>query len=88
MSIADLCKELNYSKAQLNRIFKNTFNLSPHEYLQKHKFRYAQNLLAFSDIKIIEIATKVGFKNLSQFNVIFKRKFDLTPGQYRKLHKK
>ena len=88
MSIADLCRELNYSKAQLNRIFKKTFNLSPHEYLQKHKFRYAQSLLAYSDMKIIEIATKVGFKNLSQFNVIFKRKFNLTPGQYRKAYKK
>ena len=88
MTTFDLCKELNYSKAQLNRIFKKNFNLSPHEFLQKHKFRYAQNLLSFSDMKIIEIATKVGFKNLSQFNVIFKRKFGLTPGQYRKIHKK
>lgn len=88
MTTDDLCKELNYSRAQLNRIFKNNFNLSPHEFLQKHKFRYAQNLLAFSDTKIIEIANKVGFKNLSQFNVIFKRKFNLTPSQYRKLHKK
>lgn len=84
MTAEDLCRELNYSKAQLCRIFKKTFNLSPHEYLQKQKFRYAQNLLSFSDMKIIEIATRVGFKNLSQFNLIFKRKFNLTPGEYRK----
>ena len=88
MTTDDLCRELNYSRAQLNRIFKSIFNLSPHEFLQKHKFRYAQNLLAFSDMKIIEIANKVGFKNLSQFNLIFKRNFGLTPGEYRKINKK
>ena len=78
---------LNYSKAQLNRIFKEHFNLSPHEYLQEYKFRYAQNLLVFSDEKIIDIASKIGYKNLSQFNVIFKRKFNVTPGEYRKKNK-
>ena len=87
MTTDDLCKELNYSKAQLFRIFKNHFNTTPHEYLQTHKFRYAQNLLSFSDTKIIDIAAKVGFKNLSQFNVIFKRKFGMTPSQYRKINK-
>ena len=87
MTLDDLCQELNYSRAQLCRIFKKHFNTTPHEYLQNHKFQYAQNLLSFSDIKIIDIATKVGFKNLSQFNVIFKRKFGMTPSQYRKINK-
>ena len=83
-SIQDLCVALNYSKAQLNRIFKEHFGVSPHDYLQEHKFRYVQNVLVFTDEKIIDISSKIGYKNLSQFNVIFKRKFNMTPGEYRK----
>jgi AraC-like DNA-binding protein len=35
-------------------------------------------------MKIIDIATQVGYKNLSQFNVLFKEKFGMTPNEYRK----
>ena len=61
--------------------------MSPHDFLIDYKFRYACNLLCYSDMKIIDIANKVGYKNLSQFNVIFKNKFELTPGEYRKHNK-
>lgn len=84
--IEDLCEKLNYSKSQLNRLFQKHYGVSPHEFLTEHKFRYACNLLTYSDMKIIDIAAKVGYKNLSQFNVIFKQKFRVTPSEYRKKH--
>lgn len=82
--VPDLCKQLGYSKTQLNRIFQKRFGISPHEYLINYKFRYARNLLSHSKMKIIDIATQVGYKNLSQFNVLFKEKFGMTPNEYRK----
>ena len=82
--VPDLCKQLGYSKTQLNRIFQKRFGISPHEYLINYKFRYARNLLSHSKMKIIDIATQVGYKNLSQFNVLFKQKFGMTPNEYRK----
>ena len=85
--VPDLCQKLGYSKTHLNRLFQKRFGISPHEYLINYKFRYAQNLLSHSKMKIIDIATQVGYKNLSQFNVIFKRKFNVTPGEYRKKNK-
>ena len=82
--IPDLCAKLNYSKAQLNRVFQKRYGISPHEFLVNYKFRYAKNLLSHSKMKIIDIATQIGYKNLSQFNVIFKKKFGTTPSEYRK----
>ena len=82
--VPDLCATLNYSKSQLNRVFQKRYGISPHEYLINYKFRYARNLLSHSKIKIIDIATQVGYKNLSQFNVIFKKKFGITPSEYRR----
>lgn len=84
--VPDLCKVLNYSKSQLNRVFQKRYGLSPHDYLISYKFRYARNLLSHSKMKIIDIATQVGYKNLSQFNVIFKQKFGITPSEYRKIN--
>lgn len=82
--VPDLCQKLGYSKTHLNRIFQKRFGISPHEYLINYKFRYAKNLLAHTKMKIIDIATQVGYRNLSQFNVLFKEKFGMTPNEYRK----
>ena len=82
--IDDLCNLLSYSKSQLNRLFQKHYGVSPHDFLINQKFLHACNLLLYSDMKIIDIATKVGYKNLSQFNVTFKEKFGVPPSQYRK----
>ena len=83
-SVSDLCEKLNYSRVQLNRLFKKNFDMTPHDFLIKTKLRYASSLLINSGISISEIASKVGFSNLSQFNADFKKEFGMTPGAYRK----
>lgn len=83
-SVADLCEKLNYSRVQLNRLFKKHFGRTPHEYLIQRKLGYAKNLLEISNMSTSEIASKVGFSNLSQFNIDFKKEYGVTPGNYRK----
>lgn len=83
-SVNDLKNALNYSTAHLNRLFKEHLNTTPHEYLQKHKFRYAKNLLQNTDLSMMEIASKIGYSNLSHFFSNFKKHYGVTPGQYRK----
>ncbi len=84
-TVADLCKILNYSRAQLNRYFHKEFALTPHKFLISHKLAYAKNLLIFSDMTVVTIAQRLGYVNLAQFNTIFKENFGLTPGKYRNL---
>ena len=86
-TVADLCRELNYSNAQLTRVFRLQLNMTPHEYIIEWKFRYARSLLKTTDMNILDIAMKIGYSNLSQFNTLFKKKFSVTPGQYRKQNK-
>lgn len=83
-TIDDLCRDLHYSRVQLYRLFKTNYNITPHEYLLSHKLSYANSLLFSTDLSTMDIASKVGFSNLSQFNVDFKKEFGLTPGQCRK----
>ncbi len=83
-TVQDLCRKLNYSRVQLNRLFNARYGMSPHEYLLSNRLLYAQNLLNNTDMNTTEIANVVGYSNLAQFNVVFKNKFGVTPGQYRK----
>ncbi len=82
-TIDDLCKQLNYSRAQLNRLFNVRFGMSPHEYLLSNRLLYAQNLLITTDLSTTKVANVIGYSNLAQFNIVFKKKFGITPGQYR-----
>ena len=83
-TVKDLCGKLNYSRVQLNRLFKKHFGKTPHDYLIQRKLGYAKNLLEISNMSTSEIASKVGFSNLSQFNIDFKKEYGVTPGAYRK----
>ncbi len=57
--------------------------MTPHEYLQRNKFRYARNLLQSTDMSMAEIAAEIGYSNLSHFFNNFKRYYGITPGKYR-----
>ncbi len=81
---ADLQKALNYSPAHLNRLFKEHLNMTPYEYLQKRKFRYAWNLLKNTDMSMQKIAFEIGYSNLSHFFANFKKYYGITPGECRK----
>ncbi len=83
-TVNDLCVELNYSRVQLNRLFKAKFGVTPHEYLLSNKLLYAHNLLSSTDMNTLDIANAIGYSNLAQFNVVFKERFGVTPGQCRK----
>lgn len=80
----ELGDALNYSPAHLNRLFKEHFDLTPYEYLQNHKFRYAHNLLQNSGIGISEIAAEIGYSNLSHFFSNFKKRYGMTPSECRR----
>jgi len=85
-SATDLRKALNYSPAHLNRLFREHFQMTPYEYLQGRKFRYARNLLQNTDMSIQKIASEIGYSNLSHFFANFKKYYGVTPGEYRKGH--
>lgn len=83
-TVSDLCRELNYSRVQLNRLFKARFDTTPHDYLLSNKLLYAYNLLSSTDMNTMDIANAIGYANLAQFNIVFKNRFGVTPGQCRK----
>lgn len=66
------------------RIFKETMNVRPKEYINRLRIREAKRLLADTDKPIAEIAREVGFSEAAYFCSVFKKTEKLSPLEYRK----
>lgn len=67
----------------LSRLFAEEMHISIKSYILKAKITTAQNILAFSDFPISEIAASLGFSSQSAFSAAFRKLNGITPMQYR-----
>lgn len=64
------------------RLFKQTTNTTPHQYILQCRIEKAKFLLQHSQISIAEIASRVGFCDQSHLTRCFKRNLGVTPRQF------
>ncbi len=84
LSIDYLSKFMGYSKTHFMAVFKQHTGSSCTEFIIQVRLSKACDMLINTSNPVLEIATAVGFNNLSNFNRQFKRYYELTPSQYRK----
>ena len=84
ITIADAAREVGLSQSHFMKYFKNTMGTSFIDYLNEYRLTMASRLLVSSESSILDIASEVGFENLSYFNRIFKKRYEMTPREYRK----
>ena len=82
--IKTLAKSSGLSRTKLFRCFRQTFGLSPHEFLRNQRMLTAMQLLQNGEGNVTETAFMVGMNNLSYFAKTFKSMFGLAPGDLRK----
>lgn len=75
------------SQAKLKQVFKNEFNMSISEFIQKRRMDIAQNLLLNTDLSIESIAKSVGYTSASKFTIYFKKQKGILPSEMRKYKK-
>jgi len=80
ISLQQLADELDLSKFQLLRQFKNRVGMTPHSYLNRLRLDQSLRLLC-KGATASEAAHAVGFYDQSHFNKAFKRAFGLPPGK-------
>ena len=68
------------------RFSKKKTGLSPMDYYIKMKIQYACQLLSQSDLKIKEVAEKIGYEDPYYFSRLFKQVMNKSPKDYRKVH--
>lgn len=84
LSLQSISDRFYISQSYLSHLFKKKLNLTPMHYIARRRIGEAQSLLVLSKTSITDIATSVGFDNLSHFNVQFKKMVGLSPLAYRK----
>lgn len=81
--IAEMC---GVSVGHFERLFKIYAGVSPTEYINSNKVLYIKKLLQDRNLKLSEIAEKLGYCDSSYLCRFFLKKTGMTPKEYRKLY--
>lgn len=84
ITIEEIAGKVFYSRSYFMKFFKDATGKGFIEYLNDYRLAAAAEQLRTSDSNIIDIASSVGFDNLSYFNRSFKQRYGVAPGEYRK----
>lgn len=83
ISKEDVSKLVFFNSVYFNRIFKQSVGMSFNDYLTKIRIQKSIELLNDENIKVYEVAKRVGYKNHKYFFHIFKLYTSYTPKEYR-----
>ncbi len=85
LSLAELAEAANLSQFHFARAFRRTTGITPREFLMQKRIELAKDLLAHSNLPIVEISNRAGFKNQSHFTNLFRKLNLLTPKVWRQI---
>ena len=84
LSLADLGAMTNLSPPYLNRLFRDSYGMSLHDYLSKLRMGRSAKLLRENlSLPIGKVAASVGIPDQRYFSRCFRSVFGVTPGEYR-----
>ena len=75
---------MNYSESHFCTVYKAIYGISPTADIINARVNSAKNLLEFSNKKVSEIASTLGYWNITHFIRQFKQKTGCTPRKYLK----
>lgn len=73
-----------YSPAQLTRLMRRHYAVSPHEFIKKLRLSTARELTLRTDISLEAISDDCGYKCYGYFTDVFKKRYGVTPAVMRK----
>ncbi len=83
LQVNDLADELNMSRATFYRRLKQSFDMSPNDFIHQVRMRRSIEMLTSTDDTVAQIAYAVGFNNPKYFSKCFRQDFGVTPAEYR-----
>jgi AraC-like DNA-binding protein len=77
----NIADEAFFSKFHFIRLFKKTYNKTPHQYLTSVRIEKSKLLLQ-TDLPVAEVCYAIGFDSVSSFSGLFKRITGTAPSAY------
>lgn len=87
INLQAIASHVGYSNSRFNAIFSKKTSISPMDYYNQLKIQRACSYLQFSDLKLNEIAFRLGYYDPFHFSKAFKQEMEITPKEYRKRYK-
>jgi transcriptional regulator GlxA family with amidase domain len=84
LDVDRLSNLMNMSRRNLFRRIKSAAGVSPAEFINEIRLIIARGLLLYSDLKMYEIAERVGFKSRIVFTRNFSKLYGLSPTEFLK----
>lgn len=81
--LGELAEKLYVNQSYLSREFKKETGYSMVKFITNKRIREARTLLRDTDMLITEIATLVGYNNITHFNAMFKKETGISPKEFR-----
>ncbi len=88
ITLEDIAHHISYSSSHFSNLFFKKTTYPPMEYYHHLKLQRAASYLQFSDLKIKEIAFRLGYYDPFHFTKSFTKEMILTPSAYRNKYKK
>ncbi|MBJ8344581.1 AraC family transcriptional regulator [Antrihabitans sp. YC2-6] len=82
-TLADIGAELGMSVRYIQKLF-STYGTTPRAWLYQSRLERARKYLVATDLTVVEVSERVGFRDVSHFSRTFRSRFDVSPGQYRR----
>ncbi len=87
ITIPELAKRVGMNENKLKRGFKQAYDSTVNQFLIKKRMEYARVLLLSDAFSILEVADKVGYKNVGYFTRRFREKYGMLPKDFVKNNK-
>jgi transcriptional regulator GlxA family with amidase domain len=86
--VMDLVRAVQFSPNRFDRVFKESFDCTPHQYVMRRRIERAQSLLLMTNDPLSQVAAECGFVNQSHLSNLFRKIVGETPGNWRRIHAK
>lgn len=73
------------SESYVNRLFREETDYTFHEYLTLYRIKKSCEMLKDSNVRISEVASRVGYKDQRYFSVVFKKYMGMSPKIYKEM---
>jgi AraC-like DNA-binding protein len=83
LTLNELVTKVQCTPRHFSRVFNEVVGMSFRKKQSEVRLLRAQELLATTESKVLEVAMESGFQSVSLFNLMFKRRFGVTPGRWR-----
>lgn len=88
LTLEAIAKAQGISSSYLRKVFKETKEISPTDYLMEYRLEQAKELLLSTEDTSIKICEKIGISNTKYFYSVFKKATGYTTSEYKKQFKK